>query len=140
MIAWREAKAADYPQIMACHVRLENLLGRKLDLLPFDAPSILVWLVAEEDGEIVQFAQLEKLIEFRMAGFHPEALNQMIELAPSIFSLSRVAGARWLHCCVPPEVEKKIARKLKRAGLSKSPNSLYAVDLRFPNMRLPDLP
>jgi len=138
--AWREATAEDYPAIQACHRRLEALAGQRLDLLPFDAPSALDWMIAEDDGEVVQFALLEKLIEFRMGGFHPEALQQMIALAPEIFRHSRAAGARYLHCCVPPEFERHIARKLLKAGLYKSRNALYAADLRSPSMRPPDLP
>jgi hypothetical protein len=127
---WRAATAEDYPGIQQCHHSLEAELGLELDLPAFDAPAILSWLVADRAGEIVQFAALERLVEFRMAGCDREALKELMTLAPEIMRNTKAAGVRFIHVCVPPEVEKRIARKLKKVGIHRSTSVLYAADLR----------
>ena len=128
---WREATAEDYPSIVFCHRELESLAGEELDLPSFDHPAILQWLVAERGGEVVQFALIEKLVEFRMSGCDRDALKSMVhEVGPVILKRTRDAGIRYLHCCVPPKFEKNIARHLKRAHVVKSRNQLYVADLR----------
>jgi hypothetical protein len=129
-VVWREATLDDYPGIQECHHQLEIALGKDLDLPAFDAPSILTWMVAERDGRIVQFYCLEKLIEMRLGGMDSSALRQLIKDAPSIAQLTKDAGVRYLHVCVPPEVQQRIGRHLKRANVHKSDNILFAADLR----------
>lgn len=129
-VIWREAKAEDYPAIQLCHRALEERLGKKFDLAKFDDPAILGWMVAERDGVVVQFLTLEKALELKMGGFDAEALDRLIEEAGEITEPARKAGIRWIHCPVPAEVEKPISRYLRRAQFYKSPNILFAADLR----------
>lgn len=128
---WRVAVAEDFPGIQRCHHALEEKLGEEMDLPAFTHPAILAWFVAERDGEIVQFSTVERLVEFRMGGEDREAMDLFLDtLAHDILRNTKAAGIRYLHVCVPPMVEKQIARKLKRLGIPRSPNALYAADLR----------
>lgn len=127
---WRVALDTDYPAIVACHQQLEQKLGTELDLPRFDAPSILAWMVAVRDEQIVQFYFIERCVELRMGGMDHEALQALIQDAPAILGATRDAGIRFMHCCVPPDVEENIGRHLGRAGLYRSPNILFAADLR----------
>jgi hypothetical protein len=129
--AWRSATIADYPSIQQCHHRIEEKLGEEMDLPAFAHPAILAWLVAERDGEIVQFAALERLVEFRMGGCDREAMQELLKtMGPDILRDTKAAGIRFIHICVPPTVEKQVARKLKKLKIERSPNSFYVADLR----------
>ena len=130
MTIWRQGALEDYAGILKCHHALERKLGVELDLPNFSDPAVLTWLVAERNGEIVQFAVFERLVEFRMGGSDREAMQELIEQAPVFLQQTARAGVRYLHCPVPPEVEKQVARKLKRAGITRSPNVLYSAYLR----------
>lgn len=130
MTKWREGNLEDYIGILKCHHALEQKLGVTLDLPKFSDPAILTWLVAERDGEIVQFAVMEGLVEFRMGGCDREALQELMKDAPGILKQTQSFGPRFIHICVPPAVEKQVARKLKRVGIHKSENALYTADLR----------
>jgi len=127
---WREATLEDYAGILKCHHTLEQKMGMELDLPKFSNPAVLAWLVAERNGEIVQFVVIERLVEARMGGCDREALQELMKQAPKIMADTRRAGIRFLHMCVPPQVEKQVARKLKKVKIFKSPNSLYCADLR----------
>lgn len=130
MTTWREGKLEDYIGILKCHHQLEQKMGVELDLPTFKHPSVLTWLVAERNGEIVQFVVLERLVEARLGGCDREALQELIKEAPGILASTKRAGVRYLHVCVPPTVEKQVARKLKKAKIFKSDNALYTADLR----------
>jgi hypothetical protein len=127
---WREATEEDYPSIIQCHQESERRIGKELDLPSFDCPAVLAWMVAERDGEIVQFGYMEKLVEWKMGGHDRQALDGAIAMAPDVFSVTRAAGSRWLHCPVPKELVRPISRELNRAGLYESPNVLFVGDLR----------
>ena len=128
---WRAATVEDYPGIEQCHHALEAKLGEEMDLPAFAHPGILAWFVAEREGQIVQFATLEGVVEFRMGGCDREALKEFMEtMAPDILTETRRKRIRFIHLPVPPSVEKQVARKLKKLSIRRSPNSLYVADLR----------
>lgn len=116
--------------ILKCHHKLEEKLGVELDLPNFHHPAILRWRVAERNGEIVQFLMIEKLLEFRTGGFDREAMQELLKEAPGIMAETKRAGIRYMHTSIPLEVEKPVARKLKKVGIYRSPNALYVADLR----------
>jgi hypothetical protein len=87
-------------------------------------------LVAERDGEIVQFMVLERLVEMRMGGSDVEALQELIKEAPAILAATKQSGIRYLHCCVPIELADSIGRHLKEADIHRSANNLFVADLR----------
>lgn len=130
MTTWREAKAADYGGIERCHRQMETRLGESLDLPRFDDPAILSWLVAERDGEIVQFGYFEKLVEFKMGGLDREAIAELIARSDSIVALTARAGVRFIHIPVPGQVAKPVGRYLGRAHFDRSPNVLFSRRLR----------
>jgi hypothetical protein len=66
-----------------------------------------------------------------MGGCDREAMQELLKtMAPDILRDTRAAGIRFIHVCVPPSVEKQVARKLKKLAIHRSPNSFYVADLR----------
>jgi hypothetical protein len=127
---WRQGTLEDYAGILKCHHELEDKLGQEMDLPKFSDPAVLVWMVAERDGEIVQFLTMERLVEMRMGGDDVEALQELIKQAPAVLAKTRQAGVRFLNCPVPRAMEKNIGRHLKPVGFHPEQNVVFVAILR----------
>jgi hypothetical protein len=130
MTKWREATKDDYPAILKCHQETEQKVGHDLDLPPFNAPSMLIWMVAEREEKVVQFFFIERCVELRLGGSDVEALQELIKESRDILHATKAAQIRYLHCCVPEGLEEQIGRHLKKADIHRSENVLFAADLR----------
>lgn len=127
----RQATTEDWPGILKCHAQIEEKLGTKLDLPELDDPAILVWEVAELDGEVISFQYQEKAIEYCMGGTDPRGTAAFKARVPTLFRGAKQIGIRFIHCAVPVECQA-VEKHLEDSGFYSTAESLryFKLDLR----------
>lgn len=127
----RQATPEDWPGILKCHAQVEEKVGMKMDLPTLDDPAILVFEVAECDGEITNFQYQEKAIEYCMGGTDPRGTAAFKARVPELFAGAKHIGIRFIHCAIPVECEA-VGKHLEDAGFYSTAESLryFKLDLR----------
>lgn len=127
----RQATDEDWPAILKCHEQIEERVGMKMDLPTLSDPAILIFEVAELDGEVIGFSYQEKAIEYCMGGTDPRSTAAFKARVPELFRGAKQIGIRFIHCAVPVECEA-VEKHLEDAGFYSTAESLryFKLDLR----------
>jgi hypothetical protein len=102
--------------IRRLHAETEKLIGMKMDLPEVGDPAILGFWVIEVNGVVVRAWYAEKCIEYCQIGassFSAEVFRHR----ETIFQGAAQAGARYIHCNVPPQLDSWFGRTLFRLML-----------------------
>jgi hypothetical protein len=117
----RLARPEDWAAIQECHRKQNKRDGTCYPLPPLFAreggfaPLIALALVVERDGEILHCMWFESTaVEMMCVGSDPE--GAALKSVDFITYLLRGKGLSGIDCKVPRQVEKPIARRLKKAG------------------------
>jgi hypothetical protein len=143
----RLATPDDWPAIVKCHEQIEERVGMKLDLPTMevvrekpgrpgeydiiDNPAILIWEVAECDGEIISFCYQERCIELCMGGTDPRGTAAFKAHRDQTFRVAKKIGIRFIHCAIPVECPE-VGKHLEHTGFYSTAESLryFKLDLR----------
>lgn len=127
----RAATKADEPRIRELHAEIEERLGRKMDLPAVDDPAILLFWVAEAEGELIGFHYQERAVEMCHGGLDPRATLAFQARQGEVFRLARELGVRFVHCQVPKEFGP-VGRHLEASGFESTAEKYehYVLDLR----------
>jgi hypothetical protein len=127
----RQATPEDWPGILKCHAQIEEKVGAKMDLPGLDDPAILVFEVAELDGEVISFSYQEKAIEYCMGGTDPRGTAAFKARVPVLFRGAKQLGVRFIHCAVPVDCAA-VGKHLEDSGFYSTAESLryFKLDLR----------
>src|ERR1051326_1761679 len=131
----RAATPTDMPRIRELHSGIEQLLGKKMDMLDLeselDQRSLLGMWVVEEDGVIIEGFYLEKAAELCFFGREPRGTAEVRRHQEWFFEMARRAGMRFIHCQVPKEFDR-VGKHLDDSGFADTTAAYthYVLDLR----------
>ena len=131
----RAATPADMPRIRQLHAGIEDLMGKKMDLLDLesecDKRALLGMWVTEEDGVIIEGFYLEKVGELCFFGREPRSTAEVRKHQELFFEMARRAGMRFIHCQVPKEFDR-VGKHLDDSGFADTTAAYthYVLDLR----------
>jgi len=128
----RLARPEDVPAIHELWDEQEAILGVKVDRPDLFKEPVLLTLVVEHRGKIINAFYAEAVVEVCGIGVDPRGTVAMQRAGSQAMMFFRNRGFRWVRCFVPNRLAKLISKPLSYVGFVDQSDALthFANDLR----------